>query len=222
MKNKITIPLFTLFLLALLFLHPATTDGQITFSKGAVLPPSPLENDLFWNLETQRVWGFRNGEWKDEFLAPVQDVQWCHSRLIFTEGNRQFILYINAAGKQDYMTTLKVICHEGLSVDSSAIFQRFVDTTGKCIGFISEKLCSYSNIQHLNAESGYSVPKAMRDDGIAVRECNELKTWGFLTVKGHWLIEPKFDGPFSFQNGFADVVYYGQKRKINEQGEFVE
>jgi hypothetical protein len=39
---------------------------------------------------------------------------------------------------------------------------------------------------------------------------------------GQWLIEPKFDQPFRFQNGFAEVIYYGQRRKINEKGEFVE
>ncbi len=44
-----------------------------------------------------------------------------------------------------------------------------------------------------------------------------------------WLIEPKFDAPFHFENGTADVLYYGQRRKINEnlqiseaKGEFVE
>ncbi|MBK9452327.1 MAG: hypothetical protein IPN95_23480 [Bacteroidetes bacterium] len=44
-----------------------------------------------------------------------------------------------------------------------------------------------------------------------------------------WFIEPKFDAPFHFENGTADVLYYGQRRKINEnlqiseaKGEFVE
>ncbi len=53
-------------------------------------------------------------------------------------------------------------------------------------------------------------------------ECNEMRTWGMIGFNGHWLIEPKYDAPFHFQNGIADVLYYGQKRKINEKGEFVE
>ncbi len=50
----------------------------------------------------------------------------------------------------------------------------------------------------------------------------DMRTWGMLGTNGQWLIEPKFDAPFGFQNGFADVIYYGQKRRINEKGEFVE
>jgi hypothetical protein len=49
-----------------------------------------------------------------------------------------------------------------------------------------------------------------------------LRNWGMLAADGKWVIEPRFDGPFRFQNGFAAVLYYGQKRKINEKGEFVE
>jgi hypothetical protein len=53
--------------------------------------------------------------------------------------------------------------------------------------------------------------------------------WSIVTAalviignRGYWLIEPKFDAPFHFENGIAEVLYYGQKRKINEKGEFVE
>jgi hypothetical protein len=50
----------------------------------------------------------------------------------------------------------------------------------------------------------------------------QFRDWGILSIDGDWLVEPKFDAPFRFQNGFAEVIYYGQKRKINEKGEFVE
>jgi hypothetical protein len=52
--------------------------------------------------------------------------------------------------------------------------------------------------------------------------------WSIVTVAlliidnhGQWLIEPKFDSPFHFQSGLAEVIHYGQKRKINEKGEFI-
>lgn len=50
----------------------------------------------------------------------------------------------------------------------------------------------------------------------------DCRNWGMIGLNGKWLIEPKFDEPFHFENGIADVRYYGQKRKINEKGEFVE
>jgi hypothetical protein len=65
----------------------------------------------------------------------------------------------------------------------------------------------------------YSLPPNI---SIMNYQENQLRNWGMLGVNGHWLIEPKFDQPFRFQNGFAEVIYYGQRRKINEKGEFVE
>lgn len=51
--------------------------------------------------------------------------------------------------------------------------------------------------------------------------CEEMTAWGMMGLDGHWLIEPKFDAPFYFQDGFAEVIYYGEKRRINLKGEFV-
>jgi hypothetical protein len=55
-----------------------------------------------------------------------------------------------------------------------------------------------------------------------LKDCRQLVNWGILGGNGQWLIEPKYDARFHFQNGIAEVLYYGQKRKINEKGEFVE
>ena len=65
----------------------------------------------------------------------------------------------------------------------------------------------------------YSLPPNI---SIMNYQENQLRNWGMLGVNGQWLIEPKFDQPFRFQDGFAEVLYYGEKRKINEKGEFVE
>lgn len=51
--------------------------------------------------------------------------------------------------------------------------------------------------------------------------CLDLHTWGQLDYNGHWRIAPKYDKPFHFQNGIAEVVYYGKKLKIDENGEVV-
>ncbi|MBK9453250.1 MAG: hypothetical protein IPN95_28430 [Bacteroidetes bacterium] len=53
--------------------------------------------------------------------------------------------------------------------------------------------------------------------------------WSIVTVAmviidnhDHWLIPPNYDASFKFKDGTADVIYYGQKRRINEKGEFAE
>jgi hypothetical protein len=42
-----------------------------------------------------------------------------------------------------------------------------------------------------------------------------------LETNPKYIVYSKYDGPFHFQNGIAEVKYYGQKRKINEKGELV-
>lgn len=54
---------------------------------------------------------------------------------------------------------------------------------------------------------GYSAP------------CEDLKAWGMMGLDFNWIIEPKYDEPFNFHNGVAEVVLYGKRLKINEAGE---
>ena len=57
---------------------------------------------------------------------------------------------------------------------------------------------------------------------LLLYQWGEIRSWGIIGQSGTWLIEPKYDAPFHFENGIAEVLYYGQRRKINEKGEFVE
>ncbi len=50
----------------------------------------------------------------------------------------------------------------------------------------------------------------------------QIRAWGMVGANAQWVLEPRFDVPFHFKNGIAEVRYYGQRRKINEKGEFVE
>jgi hypothetical protein len=52
-------------------------------------------------------------------------------------------------------------------------------------------------------------------------EENPYRNWGMLGTNGKWIVPPIFDAPFKFVNGLAEVLYYGQKHKINEKGEFI-
>jgi hypothetical protein len=74
--------------------------------------------------------------------------------------------------------------------------------------------------QTVNGLSAICVPRTPRESGYL--NVSELRAWGMLGENGKWLIEPTFDQPFRFQDGMAEVTYYGQRRKINESGEFVD
>ncbi len=50
----------------------------------------------------------------------------------------------------------------------------------------------------------------------------DIHNWGILGERGEWLIPPIFDRPFTFEAGRAQVLHYGVKRTIDEQGAFVE
>ena len=90
-------------------------------------------------------------------------------------------------------------------------------TIAKC------KTCAAYNLPRLRGKDVLCVPQYV--DGIlkgGVHQNEARKNWGMLSTDGEWLIEPIYDAPFVFQDGIAEVIYYGEKRKINEQGEFVE
>lgn len=53
-------------------------------------------------------------------------------------------------------------------------------------------------------------------------DCDTLRAFGMFGTNGKWLIAPQYDAPFHFENGAAEVLQQGQRRKINEQGDFVE
>ncbi len=46
--------------------------------------------------------------------------------------------------------------------------------------------------------------------------------WGFINVKGEWVIEPQFEDARPFSEGFAEVETNGYFKWINTEGEFVE
>ncbi len=74
--------------------------------------------------------------------------------------------------------------------------------------------CTLQGILSFNASS------FLKPYGFVNQE--EVHSWGMLGINGAWTVEPIYDAPFHFENGVADVLYYSQKRKINEKGEFVE
>jgi hypothetical protein len=53
-------------------------------------------------------------------------------------------------------------------------------------------------------------------------DCDSLHAYGMFGYNGHWLIAPTYDRAFHFDACIAEVIYDGQKRKINERGEFVD
>jgi hypothetical protein len=72
----------------------------------------------------------------------------------------------------------------------------------------------------VSGQLGFCLPQTSQR--LSRFDCDDIANWGIIGVNGHWLIDPIYDDPFHFQNGIAEVLYYGQNRKINEKGEFVE
>ena len=69
--------------------------------------------------------------------------------------------------------------------------------------------------------TAWCLPDPQYDAGYARLPYPEIHFWGVFGENGKWLIQPIYDAPFHFKNGIAEVIYYGQKRKINENGEAI-
>ena len=72
----------------------------------------------------------------------------------------------------------------------------------------------------LQGDLVYCFPRYAQ--GLEKYNCAQLRNWGMMDANGKWVIEPKFDRPFNFQNGKAEVKEKGIYRWIDENGETME
>jgi hypothetical protein len=74
-------------------------------------------------------------------------------------------------------------------------------------------------------ETVQSMPAYCLPDFLAANdsvECDSLHAYGMFGLHGHWLIAPQYERPFHFENGIAEVLLQGQRRKINDHGDLID
>jgi hypothetical protein len=204
---------------ALLFL-PILLHAQFTLVRGSELPLDT--NGVVFYLDTQNhaAWYHGMNGWVKLTEAPIIEMFRCHDQVYCTSLYGQGHCY----NKEGLLDQKYLQCYCGDSISLKWYYRSLT------VHNIHEEIIARFSIDGHEAFQSV-IPDTVQ--GVAAFCISSLKQkyiyeemaihgWGMLGTNGQWLIEPKFDAPFHFKNGIAEVLYYGQKRKINEKGEFVE
>ncbi len=204
------------------FLLPLGLPAQATVARGAGVPKK-VAKGAHWYLDTQHhtAWTDLDLEWTELGLLGVKDMYPAGTMIVV-----QSDLGYSLLGP--YAEYIWAAPHLRLT-DSLVMAWDSVAT-----------MIFLLNGRQLHPENGFDarcwnvdgppatvqgMPAHCLPDFQAAHDsvsCDSVRAWGMFGHNGHWLVPPQYDAPFQFENGVAEVVYDGQKRKINERGEFVD
>jgi hypothetical protein len=194
--------------------------AQIQLTKGENLPTVAKEGDWFWSSTQHKLWQFKLGKWDPFPDYPCRVAEVCHNYLVLKTVDYGWGLYA-ADGKPLSRHLLHVECLEGIVKTNENEFDDFWDLKGNLLSRMSWGDCMPRR-DTVNGQVGYYVHRYVQNINLRSARCSSIHVWGFLGIDGDWIVAPIYDAPFQFRNGFAEVQYYGQKRKVNAFGEVVE
>ncbi|MBK9452334.1 MAG: WG repeat-containing protein [Bacteroidetes bacterium] len=203
---------------------PSYSQGPIHLAEGKKLPNSAAENDWFLNTKDQRIFRYTNAKWSMFRVARCTRTAICHKFLLlhFEDGSMELVKANGKSAKPNYQARFQFQCYD--SISTMEVGDNFIlfDHQGRTLAEIDMRMCKGQKIIEFQGKIAFCVPEFVNSFESGPIPCSELKNWGMMDTDGKWRIEPKFDAFFQFINGTADVLYYGQRKKINESGEFVD
>lgn len=206
--------------------------GQVAIVSGGVLPEAPWPNMWFHDTVARVMMHYDDGQWTRMSDDERWSVSACNDLIVFHDKGKlatssdDHILVSDSLGDIFMSNIREFFCGERLLACRLDEGWRFLDSE------MAHPLDNINLAMPFQADCGELKPDTIGGEvcfctarfvGRVLEQfyCKDMRNWGMMNGKGQWLIEPQFDAPFYFQDGFAEVVYYGQKRKINAQGEFV-
>jgi hypothetical protein len=202
------------------FALTVSMPAQVSIYKGKEKPTNPQTFDWHYDGKTQTTSVFLDSAWKVVIANVNVKITPTGKRFVLVTRLDKPITYLyNRAGKllqtDDGSLQIYDCIYVWTPFDNYAVF----NDQGMCLAYVNRAQIEFPDPEKVNGQLAFCLPKS---SGEMYRvDQNEWHTWGMLGTNGEWLIEPKFDEPFRFQNGFAEVMYYGERRKINEKGAFV-
>lgn len=196
---------------------PTNCAAQISVAVGNGEPM--LRKGADWYLDTLAHVAWRRAQRK---WAPVPDknvisILPCHGFVHLQSTDHGTIWDASGMVASDYVhcfcsDSLRVIAYHGITI--------FYKPDGTDF-HATHCGAAWKNQDTITGMRAFCVP--LREaTGQKMLDCSEIRDWGMIGSNGQWLIPPVYDGPFRFQNGFAEVIYYGRHVKINERGEQIE
>ncbi len=216
-------PLLMVMVLTCGLLAHLSVGAQIRYSKKADLPAPEPNVDWFLDTLKHKVWYYPGGgeKWESLNLFDFQPFETCGNILILPKMDGSEI-YLSKSFFSPFSYGDSLFCGQSVVTFFSKKEIQIIAIPPQ--GIIAKRLLLPNaplQLETLNGRKGYCLYSCYGH--FSIMEQSDIRTWGIIDREnGQWLIQPIYDEPFHFKNGIAEVGYYGQKRKINEQGEFVE
>lgn len=195
--------------------------GQIPIVRGTTPPKNVKGAHWYHDTAHKKVWSDLSLEWTELGIENVQEM--------FSVGNfvivrsdlgysilSQFAEYVWAA------THLRVTDSLVMAWDTFAthIYLHNGSQFHPEHGFKRACWPIDGKAETVQGQPAYCLPDfSLANDTVV---CDSLDRYGMFGLTGRWLIAPQFERPFHFVDGVAEVWVGGQRRRINERGEWVE
>ena len=200
---------------ALVMLVSASLQAQIVIVEGNAKPTGTPQADYFFDTLAHRVWVKRNSNWMQSFDSNVTRVVECNGAVLLQTDHS---LRLVSKSWRPLVSATAFECLDDITIlhYEKTIQIIYVDSTFKARNWFQISPELQGKVM-LGGKPAYCHTVFDFKGSFWFGEA--VHGWGMFGTNGQWLIPPIFDAPFVFKNGVAEVYYYGQKFKINEQGE---
>lgn len=210
---------------ALLFglhLHGQSPKGPV-FSDGELFPDSATLGDILLWRENGGLYQREAKNWKRiELPDGVVDVFTCQALAVAELPLRTSIIFPDLV--RNYPVKAIISCWDSLAElnlgDSFVLVDIRVGKSADERQLTPQVTKKFHSTCMIDGVMVWCVPAFLGN--MSQFSANEFRNWGAINARGQWVIEPRYDKPFRFIDGVARVIHYGQKRKINLRGEFVD
>jgi hypothetical protein len=207
--------------LALALTLSLTVRAQPLIAKGQGAPKKIKNAHWYFDTAGHTAWTDLDLEWTELGIQNVSEMYAAGTMIIVHSTLGYSIL--GPYGEYIWASThLRVTDSLVMAWDSSAT-QIFL-LTGRQLhpenGFNAQCWRVDGTPETVQGISAYCLPDFQ--NASSTISCDSLHAYGMFGFNGHWLIPPQYDTPFTFVNGVAEVSQNGNRRKINEKGEFVD
>jgi hypothetical protein len=180
-------------------------------------PKHPKEGEWLFSREAHGVWIYQSSAWKQLEIKDCRSFVQCNNHVIVKDGST----YLLADLKGNILSSKSpdIRCfHDFIIVGGQNHLDYLLNDRGDTLTPIVNNCKIFTDT--LAGEAVFCFPAY--SPGLEKYSCLELRNWGMMDAKGKWVIEPRFDRPFNFQNGKAEVKEKGIYRWIDENGETME
>lgn len=202
---------------ALLLLAALQLQAQVRLTTGSTFPDAPANHEWFYDSLKGNIHWCQDGNWTKLIAATPKKVVTFGNVLKVNFPSYKLACFFAPELQRVIVDT--ILQRDSVTILLSADRQIYVGPAG-ILSLLDTKPYKHLKPTRIQGMEAYVLPLYL--PLLTEWSANEVRVWGMLGCNGKWLIEPKFDGPFVFRNGFAEVLHYGQRKRINEKGEFVE